>query len=88
MNNATARTRIIRAGQEAFALSYPTAYYISIAFGGTAIIASFFLPDISQFMDNHVAVQYMKEPGAHKEKEAGGMNGNSNGTPNGHSDAV
>lgn len=87
MNNATARMRIIRAGQEAFALSYPTAYYISIAFGGTAIIASFFLPDISQFMDNHVAVQYMEESGARKEKDPE-INGASNGTSNRNSDAV
>jgi len=49
---------LVRAGQQAFALSYPVVYYASIAFGGVAFIASFFLPDIDKFMDNHIAVSY------------------------------
>lgn len=49
---------IIFAGRQAFAKSYPLVYYASIAFGGIATIAALFLPDISQYMDGHVAVQY------------------------------
>jgi len=49
---------LVRAGQEAYALSYPIVYYASIAFGAVALIASFFLPDIDKFMDEHIAVSY------------------------------
>ena len=49
---------IVFAGRQAFAAAYPEVYYVSIAFGGVAIIASFLLPDITKFMDNNVAVQY------------------------------
>ena len=49
---------LVRAAHQAFSLSYPIVYYASIAFGGIAFIASFFLPDIDKFMDNHIAVSY------------------------------
>ena len=51
---------VIYAGQQAFAASYPIVYYVSIAFGGVAIIASCFLPSIEPFMDGHVAVSYVE----------------------------
>jgi hypothetical protein len=47
---------IVLAGQLAYASAYPWVYYCSIAFGGVSIIASLFVEDISQFMDEHVAV--------------------------------
>jgi len=47
---------LVAAGQEAYALAYPWVYYCSIAFGGLSIAAALFLEDISEFMDDHVAV--------------------------------
>jgi len=45
---------VVLAGQLAYVESYKYVYYVSIAFGGISIIASCFLGDISQFMDEHV----------------------------------
>ncbi|KXJ85741.1 MFS multidrug transporter-like protein [Microdochium bolleyi] len=47
---------LIYAGQVAYAESYVYVYYASIAFGSVSIIASCFLGDIGQFMDDKVAV--------------------------------
>ena len=47
---------IVAAGQIAYAESYKYVYYVSIAFGGVSIIAACFLGDISQYMDDHIAV--------------------------------
>ena len=47
---------VVKAGQIAFAESYRYVYLVSIAFGGISIIASLFLGDIEQYMDDHVAV--------------------------------
>ncbi|KFG83945.1 hypothetical protein MANI_116337 [Metarhizium anisopliae] len=47
---------IVLAGQNAYAIAYPWVYYCSIAFGGVSIVASAFVQDIAQFMDEHVAV--------------------------------
>jgi hypothetical protein len=47
---------IMMAGHELFKHCFPILYLISIAFGGTAIISSFFLRDINKFMNDHVAV--------------------------------
>ena len=54
--NATAYAIIVKAGQIAFAESYRYVYLVSIAFGGISIIASCFLGNIDQYMDDHVAV--------------------------------
>ncbi|KAL3422245.1 fungal trichothecene efflux pump [Phlyctema vagabunda] len=54
--NVTIYNAIVLAGQEAYAFAYPYVYYASIAFGSVSIIASLFLGDISQYMDDHVAV--------------------------------
>jgi hypothetical protein len=54
--NETFWREVVVAGQEAYASAYPWVYYASVAFGGVAIIASIFLGDISQYMDDHVAV--------------------------------
>jgi hypothetical protein len=54
--NITIWKDIVLAGQEAYAHAYPYVYFASIAFGAVAIIASVFLGDISQYMDDHVAV--------------------------------
>ena len=54
--NETARQLVIAAGQTAFAASYKYVYLVSIAFGGVSIIASCFLGNIDQYMDDHVAV--------------------------------
>jgi Fungal trichothecene efflux pump (TRI12) len=50
---------LVMAGRQAYAASYPFVYYASIAFGSASIIAAFFLPDVSQFMDTHIAVEYV-----------------------------
>lgn len=50
---------LVKAGQLAFSKSYPLVYLVSIAFGGAAFIASFFLPDVDKFMDGHIAVSYV-----------------------------
>jgi hypothetical protein len=47
---------VIAAGQIAYAEAYKYVYYASIAFGTICIIAAAFMPDISEFMDNHIAV--------------------------------
>lgn len=47
---------IVVAGHELFKHCFPILYLISIAFGGAAIISSFFLRDINKFMNDHVAV--------------------------------
>ena len=54
--NETAYNMVVYAGQLAYAESYKYVYYVSIAFGAISIIAACFLGDISQFMDDHVAV--------------------------------
>lgn len=54
--NDTAYAIVLAAGQTAYAESYKYVYLVSIAFGATSIIASLFLGDIHQYMDDHVAV--------------------------------
>ncbi|KAI8942834.1 hypothetical protein NX059_000874 [Plenodomus lindquistii] len=47
--------QILRATQEAMALAYRWPYWCSIAFGGACFILSFFLGDIDQLLDAHIA---------------------------------
>lgn len=47
---------IIQAGHVLFEHCFPILYFISIAFGGVAIVSCFFLTDINRHMDDHVAV--------------------------------
>ncbi|KAF2149491.1 MFS general substrate transporter [Myriangium duriaei CBS 260.36] len=54
--NVTAYNMIVAAGQAAYAEGYKYVYYVSIAFGAVSIVAACFLGDISQYMDDHVAV--------------------------------
>lgn len=54
--NATAHAIVVAAGQQAYAESYRYVYLASIAFGVVSIIASCFLGNIDQYMDDHVAV--------------------------------
>jgi len=54
--NLTIFNDIVLAGQESYAFAYPYVYYVSIAFGAIAILASIGLGDISKYMDDHVAV--------------------------------
>lgn len=54
--NETAYEMVVGAGQLAYAESYKYVYYVSIAFGVVSILASCFLGDITQYMDDHVAV--------------------------------
>lgn len=49
---------LVYAGRQAYSASFPPVYYVAIGFGGVAIIAACFIPDISQFMDQHIAVNY------------------------------
>ncbi|KAK0733670.1 fungal trichothecene efflux pump [Lasiosphaeria miniovina] len=48
--------QIVAAGQEAYATVYPWVYYCSVAFGAISIVASVFIEDITEFIDDHVAV--------------------------------
>jgi hypothetical protein len=45
---------IVTAGQQAYANAYPWVYYCSAAFGGAAVVASLFLSDISEMVDDTV----------------------------------
>ncbi|KAK4164189.1 major facilitator superfamily domain-containing protein [Cladorrhinum sp. PSN259] len=47
---------IVAAGQVAYANAYPWVYYCSIAFGGVSILASLFVGDLSDMMDDTIAV--------------------------------
>ena len=57
---------IVAGAQEAFAKAYRYPYWISIAFGGTCLILSFFLGDIKQFLltDRIAAAQPALPPAA------------------------
>jgi hypothetical protein len=54
--NETKWLALVKAGQLAYADSYKYVYYTSIAFGGIAILASLFLGNIEDYMDDHIAV--------------------------------
>lgn len=45
---------IVAAGQQAYANAYPWVYYCSVAFGGVSVMASLFLGDISELVDDSV----------------------------------
>jgi hypothetical protein len=47
---------LVAAGQTAYANAYPWAYYCSVAFGGVSVLASLFLGDISEMVDDSVVV--------------------------------
>ncbi|KFY79742.1 hypothetical protein V499_01311 [Pseudogymnoascus sp. VKM F-103] len=47
---------IVLAGHETYKHCFPILYYISIAFGGAAVIASLFLKDLEKYMNDNVAV--------------------------------
>lgn len=55
-NNPEGVARIIEAGRECFALSFPEIYWVGVGFGVVSTIAAVFLGDISQYLDGHVAV--------------------------------
>ncbi|KAH6970586.1 fungal trichothecene efflux pump-domain-containing protein [Ilyonectria sp. MPI-CAGE-AT-0026] len=54
--NVTKWDAVVTAGQSAYADAYQWVYYCSIAFGGVSVLASLFVEDIAQFMDDHIAV--------------------------------
>lgn len=54
--NEVAFETIVRTSRVAFADCYKYVYYVSIAFGGLAIISACFLSNIRKHMDNHIAV--------------------------------
>ena len=54
--NETAYQMVVAAGQLAYSESYKYVYLTSIAFGTISIVAACFLGDISEYMDDHVAV--------------------------------
>lgn len=54
--NEKAYDAVVLAGQIAYAESYKWVYYVSIAFGGLAILVSLGLKNIGKYMDEHVAV--------------------------------
>ncbi|KAL9636172.1 MAG: hypothetical protein Q9164_002992 [Protoblastenia rupestris] len=54
--NETWYAIMVEAGKMVYAESYRWVYLTSIAFGGTSVLASVFLGDIGQYMDDHVAV--------------------------------
>ncbi|KAK4043794.1 fungal trichothecene efflux pump [Parachaetomium inaequale] len=45
---------LVAAGQQAYANAYPWVYYCSVAFGGVSVVASLFLGDISEMVDDSV----------------------------------
>ena len=48
--------QIVQGGHEVYKVCFSEIYLISIAFGGAATISFFFLTDIRQFINEHVAV--------------------------------
>ncbi len=48
--------QIVAAGQLAYANAYPWVYYCSVAFGAVSVIASLFLGDITEMVDDTIAV--------------------------------
>ncbi|KAI9716063.1 MAG: hypothetical protein M1828_000474 [Chrysothrix sp. TS-e1954] len=50
--------KIVLAGREAYAHSYPYVYYVSLAFGIISIICSLFLGNIKKHMNNSIAAAY------------------------------
>jgi hypothetical protein len=50
---------LVLAGRQAYAASYQFVYLASIAFGSVAITAACILPDVSNLMDAHIAVEYV-----------------------------
>jgi len=56
LSDPRAAGAVIAAGQMAYAGAYKFVYLVSLAFGGISIIASIFLGNINQYMDDHVAV--------------------------------
>ena len=54
--NELAYEAVVQAGQIAYAESYRYVYLVSIAFGVISIVASVFLGNINEYMDDHVAV--------------------------------
>ena len=50
----TAWLEIVAAGQRAYANAYPWVYYCSVAFGAVSVVASLFLGDISEMVDDSV----------------------------------
>lgn len=48
---------IVVAGRYVFSLSFPVVWYTAVGFGAASVIAALFVGDISQYMDDHVAVQ-------------------------------
>lgn len=50
---------LTRAGKETLVASYPIVYYVSIVFGGIAVIASCFLTGIEDQMGSGIAVKMM-----------------------------
>jgi hypothetical protein len=55
-NDETAWLNIVHAGPKAFSETYPYVYYTSIVFGAVSIVVACFLADVSQYMNDHVAV--------------------------------
>ena len=47
---------IVAAGHEMYKHCFPILYLISIAWGGAAIISSFFLRDVNKYLNDNVAV--------------------------------
>lgn len=55
-NNPVGVDRIIQAGRECFAKSFPHMYYAGVGFGAVSTLAAVFLGDITQYLDDHIAV--------------------------------
>jgi hypothetical protein len=49
---------LLNAVTHTFGITFPLVYYISIAFGISACIASLFIGDLTKLMDDHIAVPY------------------------------
>jgi hypothetical protein len=56
VNTVTNYNLLHAACVEAFGKSFPLLYYIGLAFGIAACLASIFMGDVSEYMDKHIAV--------------------------------
>jgi Fungal trichothecene efflux pump (TRI12). len=60
--NENTWAQLVLAGQTAFSNAYPWAYYCSVGFGAVSVLASLFLEDLTEMMDDSVvAMQWANE---------------------------
>lgn len=55
--NPEAVAKVVAAGRECFARSFPDMYWVGVGFGAVSTVAAVFLGDVARFVDDRVAVE-------------------------------